>query len=820
MTRNFRAVNAEFNAIYNGNLALEQGKQALVQNVKDDYFEILPVERIQLSDEIQMPGETRNSDFERAEEKAVIAIQKHSIYFDGKEHNPQIDEAYMLLGKARYYESRFIPALEAFNFILHRYPTSNSVNSAKIWREKTNIRLQNEEVALNNLKELFEKAKLEGEDFADASAMIAQAYINMEHLDSALVHIKNAAKFSEDNEIKGRLLFIKGQIYNSLNQKDSANLAFNEVIELNRKSPRTYFIHSKIQKIKNFDYEKGDKIAQKEQLEELINDRENRPFLDFIHHQKAEFYRNLGETEEAIAAYNKSIKEFRQNQKLQALNYASLGDLYFDNSEYRAAGSYYDSTLQRLVENTREHRLIKKKRDNLEDVIKYEDIATRNDSIISIIRMDESERLAYFTEYANNLKSKAIADSIAAVKEKENFRSNEFFKGSQRGKEDRENAGGTFYFYNATALASGKLQFRRQWGDRKLEDDWRRSNKKTSQSDIQSDVLTATGVPISENDAFNAESYLAAIPSDQQVIDSIVGERNMAYYQLGLIYKEKFKEYDLAIDRLETLLTFQPQERLVVPSKYHLYKTYELLGNSAKMEHYKNDIVTNHPDSRYAEIISNPEAVLAEDESSPEFKYNQLYELFEEQQYAEVIEKADNYITQYIGDEIVPKFEMLKATAIGKQDGLEEYKKAMNFISLNYPNTEEGKKANNIYHAQIPKLENFDFEANNDSDRWKLIYEFNSNSKEQAAAFKEKIDNAIKELKFDYLDTSIDYYNPSKVLVVVHGLYSQEGAKGFAETIKENKKFKISNPYIEISSPNYAVVQVHKNLDLYNNKIK
>ncbi|WP_444543914.1 type IX secretion system periplasmic lipoprotein PorW/SprE [Planktosalinus lacus] len=818
MTRNFRAVNAEFNAIYNGNLALEQGKQALVQNVKDDYFEVLPVERIQLSEEIQLPGENRNTDFERAEEKAVIAIQKHSIYFNGKEHNPQIDEAYMLLGKARYYESRFIPAIEAFNFVLHRYPTSNSVNKAKIWREKTNIRLKNEDVALKNLKELFENAELEDEDFADASAMIGQAYINMEHPDSALVHIKNAAKSTKDNETKGRLLFIKGQLYNILNQKDSANIAFNEVIELNRKSPRIYFIHSKIQKIKNFDYEKGDKLAQKEQFEDLIEDRENRPYLDVIHHQKGEFYLNIGETDEAITAYNKSIKEFRQNQKLQALNYSSLGDIYFDNSEYKTAGSYYDSTLQRLVENTREHRLIKKKRDNLEDVIRYEDIVTRNDSIISIIKMDESERLAYFTEYTNNLKNKAISDSIAMVKEKETFRSNEFFKGNQRG-EDGEKSSGNFYFYNSTAVASGKLQFRRQWGDRELEDDWRRSNKRTSQSDIQSDALIAKGKPISENEAFNAESYLAEIPSDQKVIDSIVGERNMAYYQLGLIYKEKFKEYNLAIDRLETLLTFQLEERLVVPSKYHLYKAYELLGNSSKVQQYKNDIVTNHPDSRYAEIISNPEAVLAEDESSPEFKYNQLYRLFEEQQYTEVIEQSDKYITQYIGDAIVPKFEMLKATAIGKQDGLEAYKKAINFISLNYPNTEEGKKANNIYNAQIPKLENFDFKANNDTDRWKLIYEFNSNTSEDAIAFREKLDEAIKELNFDYLDTSIDYYNTSKKFVVVHGLYSQEGAKGFAETLKENKKFKISNPYIEISSPNYAVVQVHKNLDLYNDKI-
>src|SRR5690554_7366826 len=103
-----------------------------------------------------MPGEDQNEDFARAEEKAVKVIQKRSIEVQGKEHNPKIDEAYILLGKARYFDSRFIPALEAFNYILNKYPTSNSINSAKIWKEKTNIRLQNEEVAIKTLKVLFE----------------------------------------------------------------------------------------------------------------------------------------------------------------------------------------------------------------------------------------------------------------------------------------------------------------------------------------------------------------------------------------------------------------------------------------------------------------------------------------------------------------------------------------------------------------------------------------------------------------------------------------------------------------------------------------
>lgn len=817
MTRNFRAVNAEFNALYNGNLALEQGKQSLAQTMKDDYFEILPIERIQVKEEAQLPGETRNSDFERAEEKATIAVQKHSLYFDGKEHNPQIDEAYMLLGQARYYESRFIPAIEAFNFILHRYPTSNSINTAKIWREKTNIRLQNEEVAINNLKELFEEANLEDEDFADASAMMAQAYINLELPDSAVVHIKNAAKFTKNKETKGRLLYVKGQLYNTLNKKDSANIAFDEVIELNRKSPRVYMINAKMEKINNFDYEKGDTVLLEEYLDELADDRENRPYLDIIHHQRGKFYTQTDEIEEAIVAYNQSIKEYKQNERLQAYNYESLGDIYFDKAAYKMAGDYFDSTLQRLVVNTRAHRQIKKKRDNLEDVIRYENIAKVNDSVIKIVNMSESERLAFFTAYTTELKEKAIQDSLSRIKAAEGFKSNEFFTG--RNGEEKE-AGGTFYFYNTTAAAFGKQEFRRQWGDRELEDNWRRSNKAVimDSGDIQGEVAEETQ-EYTTGDSFLPETYLSQIPTDQKVIDSIIRDRDMAYYQLGLIYKEKFREYNLAVNRLEDLISFQPEQRLIVPAKYHLYKTYELLENNSKVEQYKNDIVTNHPDSRYAEIINNPNAILAADETSPEFKYFELYQLFENQQYAQVIEEADHNINLYIGDPIVPKFELLKATAIGKQDGLEEYKKALNFVSLNYPNSEEGRKANTIYHGQLPSLEKFDFEVNNESDRWKIIYEFDVASREAATAFQEKLEDAIEELKFTYLDTSIDYYNSSKIFVVVHGLYSKEGAKGFAETLKENKEYKVNLPYIEISSPNYAVVQVHKNLDLYNDNL-
>ncbi len=189
LSRNLHAVSTEYNTLYNGGLAYTSGKEKLAYDYRDNFWEILPVERIDLPEEqldLKSPGANKNEDFNRAEEKAAKAIQKHSIYIKGTEHNPQIDEAYMLLGKARYYDARFIPAMDAFNFILDRYPTSNNINNAKVWKAKANIRLKNEEVALEDLQEMFDDEELEGQELADASAIIAQAYINLDSLEQAL----------------------------------------------------------------------------------------------------------------------------------------------------------------------------------------------------------------------------------------------------------------------------------------------------------------------------------------------------------------------------------------------------------------------------------------------------------------------------------------------------------------------------------------------------------------------------------------------------------------------------------------------------------
>ena len=282
-----------------------------------------------------------------------------------------------------------------------------------------------------------------------------------------------------------------------------------------------------------------------------------------------------------------------------------------------------------------------------------------------------------------------------------------------------------------------------------------------------------------------------------------------------MIYKEKFKEYNLAVNRLEKLLTYNPEERLVVPAEYNLVKIYEILENPSKADQYRNDILTNHADTRYAEILRNPNSQLPTDESSPEFKYKQLYKEFEAAKYAEVIQKCDDYMMVYNGNDIIPKFELLKATAIGRQQGFEAYKKALNFVALNYPSTDEGKQAQQIYSNVLPLLEGKDFVTDGETKSWKLVYTFSNEEDEAAQKLKTQLDKAIADYHYTNMVTSIDYYDPQTRFVIVHGWNTKMGAQGFGEILKENKDYKIKNPFFEISTPNYKIIQIHKNLNDY-----
>ena len=829
VSRNYHALTTEYNILYNGGVAFDKGLEDINQKSKNNFWKRLAVEKMELSDG-SIADTAKNSNFDLAETKATKAIQKHSMNIGGKERNFQTDEAYLMLGKARYYDQRFVPALDAFNYILYKHPHSNKIYEAKIWREKTNMRLGNDALVIKNLSKLLKDFKLKEQFVANANAVLAEAFLNLEEKDSAVTKLQIAQDLTKINTEKARYRFILGQLYEELGKKDSALYSYQSVIDMNRKADRDYLIQAYAKKAQLFDFQKGDKEQMKKMFVKLVENRENRPFLDVIYHQMGLYYDKSNDPDLALKNYTLSLKKTKDNSYLAASNYRNLGNMYFKSAEFPLAAKYYDSTLVKLDKNTREFAQIEKVRKNLDDVIKYDALAHTNDSILKVVALSDTDRIVFFGNHIEVLKKKEAQEALVKKQKEAMANFEKSGNGAPAGdvlinpnvrvrslpKLDTGSAAATFYFYNPTTVAFGQLEFQKNWGKRNPNGYWRTSNTAgdiaiaTTSDDL---VLETESPKTAEkvNDKYSVASYLNQIPTDKKVLDSIDQERNFAYYQLGIIYKEKFKEYALATAKLEKVLEQNPEEKLVLPTLYNLYKLYQMTDANKALV-LKNRIVSEFPSSRYAQIISNTDANNSYTET-PEKTYNQYYKSFEEEHFVDVLEKLNTAIIQFSGDEILPKLELLRANTQAKLFGVVAYKKALEEVAAQYPNTEEGKQAQEILSTQIPTLEKIDFTTTAKS--WKILFKVGLRLDPLTKEIEDKIKKFIEDEKIEKRSYSYDVYTDKENFIVLHNIKSEAYANDIINYMTVNKQYTINQPAIIISSDNYKVIQIKKNLDSY-----
>ncbi|MBC7847601.1 MAG: tetratricopeptide repeat protein [Flavobacterium sp.] len=837
LARNSHALSTRDNILYNGQIGLDKGIKEIKTGSKDNFWKRLPIERMQITDDNVAVEKTKNANFELAEAKATKAIQKHSMNIGGQEKNYQIDEAYLLLGKSRYYDQRFIPALDAFNYILYKYPNSSNIYQAKIWREKANMRLGNDAQVIKNISKLLDEKKLKKQVIADANALLSQSFLNLEEKDSAIAKLKVAEKFTKVNSERARYRFILGQLYQEMGVKDSAVYSYQSVIDMNRKAEREIIIQAYAKKAQLYDYQNGDKDSFVKTYNKLVDDRENRPFLDVIYYEMGVFYDKQNDQELAKEFYNASLNANSPDAYLVASNYRNLGDMHFKNTEYSTAAKYYDSTLVKLDVKTREYIHIKKIRKDLDEVIEYESIAKENDSILNIVALSDTDRILYFEKHIDQLKKSDEAKKLLEEKQKEtlanidrnNINSTDDpvpTKSGMPGKKSSlappsfprtsgNDAANTFYFYNPSTVAFGKIEFKKKFGNRELVGNWRLSTNKAGTFDgaVSDTTVTDKVETAKEVEQYTTAFYLDQLPKTQVEIDDIAKKRNFAYYQLGVIYKEKFKEYELASKKLEQLLTYNPEEKLVLPTMYNLYKIYQITDNT-KAEEMKARISSQYSNSRYAQIINNTNTNSVSSKDGPEDVYDKWYKLYQEEHFAEVLAKLDDLILQYSGDEIVAKFELLKANILGKLQGLEAYKNGLQYVADNYPTSEEGKNAREILTNQIPSLEKMNF-SSADTKNWKILYKAGKPEDKNTKALEDKIKKFIASENMQKLTYSFDIYTEKETFLTISGIKSEAYAKNIAMIMKDDKKYKVAETAVVISNENYKVVQIKKNLDQY-----
>tara|TARA_A100001011_G_scaffold348924_2_gene387101 strand:- start:69 stop:2510 length:2442 start_codon:yes stop_codon:yes gene_type:complete len=789
MNRFYHKTNSKFNPLFNGEEALRYGLLDITLNHDDNYWLRLYVDPYILPVAYESEEVNTNEFFDRAQDKAILTVQKHSMLIKGVQRNNQIARAYLLLGKARYYNGKYLQAIEAFTYLVKNMSGDNLAVEAELWRSKSYLALGQHERAARELINIAYTGSLTNEQYALSQAALADALLREEKDSLATEPLRKAFATEKSAYKRGRYAYLLGQLYEDLNYPDSAIVAYQYVLDLNRRLPRELWIHARLAQLKN-NTPKDE--ATLKAYKRLLRSDEDRRFRDKIHYFYGTYLLKGADTVNAETELNASLQTMTNDTYLKSLIYEQLALNRLDQVAFVKAGAYLDSTLQNLEEGTRRFRKVTRQLKKLDDIIRYEKTITETDSLILLMDMPKEAQKAVVDAYIE----KILADKEKAEAE------------SKEGIGESIAMMGDFYFYNSRQVLNGKLRFQENWTNIALADNWKYNPTKSIASGEE--TLELEGVAETIDSALDPETYLSQIPPPE-ALDSLELLQNEAYYQAGLAYKEQFLIKAFAIDRFNSLLAANPAMHYIPTTLYHLYELYN--DSPTEQSEFRSRIIAEYPESDYAKIIQNPE-VLAQTFTANQAAISAAKEKFKNQEFKAVIEESERFIPRLRDKELQAAWALLRATALGRLDGLEAYKKALASLVQSYPKTEGSQKAKT-------QLDGFD--VYNDSvlgarEKAKLVIVRTLEDREQSEADKVWLDTWLAEEGIeDLLRVSIDVFDRDVETLVIHGFLSLKSANEMAAILSKSNPRLLGSKNIVISASQYRNAFVRKRLEQLEN---
>lgn len=695
LNRTYHNITSRFNGYFNGNETIKEAEAMLKTAHRDNYYKIIPVYPTGTLED----SKTILPLSDKAIKKASVVIAKHSMMIRGKEYCKYIDDSYLLLGKSMFYKRDYYASLEMFAYVA-REPVKNNKKDpiqhlANIWLCRAYGELgmfSDARLAIDrSLNDKTMPEKIKGavyEAFTDYHLKQNQYPEALESVDEALKHIKKKKN-------RTRLLFIKGQLLQKQGELKKASDTYAQVLKSNPSYEMSFY--SQINIARCFDSESKNSQEIRKLLAKMLADPKNFDFNDQIHYVLGELEYKENFKEKAIDEYNTSVRVSTNNNNQKGMSYLAIAEIYFDDKEYRPSAAYYDSAITNLNKDYPNYKQIEIKRNSLAELVKKYIIIEKYDSLLRMSRLSEAdlekavlEIIKKEEEARNREKEKQALALIQAASGGGAPGGNSFGGGPSGG------GNGLWYFYNPSAKGFGFTEFRKVWGERKLEDNWRRKNKEPvlqteEKTDLDSLPLDEKGeikVMTREDSIAQArERLLANLPKDEEQKQAFADSVMEAFYDIGLIYKERLKDLKAAAETYEEFLKKYPRSKNEATIFYQLYRIYLSLPDAAKAEKYKKLILDNYPDSDYAALITDPEFFKKENlsQAAAEKYYSETYRMYQAAQYEEVLSRCRKAETQYEGNELAPKFGLLKAMATGRLKDVDAFRMSLQAVVANFP---------------------------------------------------------------------------------------------------------------------------------------
>lgn len=710
LTRSYHNLTSRYNVFFNGNESLKKGVKKLETSHRDDYTQLLPVFPYGVESEAQ----TIAGDMDRTLKKGSKLITFHSIkvkpekkkgmsnqtekdFYNKKEYNNWVDNAYMMIGKAHFYKMDYFLANEAFRFVISEYGREAEFFPAHIWLARGLICTGEYKDAL----ELLTKAR-EDKEFPqglqkDYLTTLADLYLRQKQFTDGEAALKEVITLEKNKKLRARYLFIRAQINEKSGNAPLAIELYSQVIRLNPSYEMTF--NARINRA--LAYQKGTTGGKGilSELQKMLRDEKNLDYRDQIYYAMANIYYRDGNLEKAIECYILSTQTSVDNNTQLGLSFLRLADIYYAKPDYIQAQAYYDSSVTNLPSTYPDYPIFEAKARSLTQLVTNINEVKLQDSLQYLASLDESAR---------NKVIDGIIQSVIAheqeLKNEEAERRQEIQTGRQMSYQNRDvtqSTGGAWYFYNPAAKSLGRTEFELKWGKRRLEDNWRRKNKTSTgfeltqtESEDKADT-TADGKKI---DNKMREFYLRDLPLTDSLMGASHEKIKSSLYNAAIIYKNELKDYDLAVETFEDLINRYPNDNFSLMACYQLFDLYRSQNNTERMEYYRRLIISKFPDSMYARVMRDPGYFrqLAAKEEKIRKEYEETYNLFTSKQYAQVVSRVNQYEASHGSEPIWPKFEYLRVLSQGKQTDQAAFRSQLNEYIKKYPEAEEIAHARNI----------------------------------------------------------------------------------------------------------------------------
>ena len=746
VNRKYQGFTTQYNVLFNGQEALKSELTNREKSYKDNfyapYIKLLTYEEQASASTMDNLGFTPNtegvppSDFFRddapdnssgntgntagalqvAEIKALKAIEKHSMLFNGKEKNKKIFDAYLLLAKARLFQGKALEALDAINIMKKNFAKDKRLNLVKIYEAYAYGKMKDYYQADENFRDLKEE-KLRKSEKKLLSVFYSEMLLEAGKKEEAITELEEAYQFNKNKKLRSRIAFLRGQILASLGENEKARESF--VTAYKNARDFEFEVKSQIEIAKTFNGNGDDYEGAKKYLESISK-------KGTYSSRKNEFYYALGimankagKKDEAQNYFKKSVKEKISDSQIRGLAYYEIGKKHFDENDYLSAGVYYDSAYAAMNYPPAKENL-KSLTENIKQVSKNYYLIKKNDSILNLTKMSNDERIAYFNKHIETLKTKEAKQEIErkkTEKEKNNkFETTDFalLNGTDNSNSFLDFTGGSksFYFANQSTISKGESAFKQIWGNRASTDNWRTSTKQNSIEDLKNEALGINSAPNPRR--YEPDFYIEKIPTKTEELTALKKDRDTASLGLGRMYDNFFSNIPLATKTLYDLVDSKTDEDTEQQALYHIFSmNYE--KNPKDAERAKQLILEKYPYTSIAEFVKNPKkAEFTSSDTDVQKKYIDAYKLYEEGKYEDSRKLIEEAIQQFPKDVLIPKFTLLQAFNTAKTAGKEIMILQLEQLMLNYPKTPEGIKAKEMlqFLKSDLKVEQLDVNGN------------------------------------------------------------------------------------------------------------